>query len=272
MASYKRYHPVSHDFNRDPEVLEARKRFGDWIGFAWLEVLSIGDRNKGIVPGTVEQIADILAPISLQKYRKRASDTAKNFLRYAEELGWIRVETPTELPQNSHRTPTELERNSGRTPCIVLVNHAEYHRKPGTKPGPSLTPFPSPPLLSKKKEEKTSPLTTFASSFASFWAVYPKRVGKGAAERVWKKLDPTPQLIETILIAVQAQIAWRQGAGGSFRPEWKHPATWLNQRCWEDEACSEPDDCDSGRTTEQIYADLQAKKKRGQSDAERYNR
>ena len=78
---------MSHSFNRDPQVIEARKQFGDWIGYAWQECLSIADRNDGIVPGTSQQIADILAPISLQKYHKRAADRARNFLGFAKDCG-----------------------------------------------------------------------------------------------------------------------------------------------------------------------------------------
>jgi hypothetical protein len=42
--------------------------------------------------------------------------------------------------------------------------------------------------------------------------------------------------VETLLEAIKKQTEWRAAAGpGDFRPEWKHPATWLNQKCWEDE-------------------------------------
>jgi hypothetical protein len=128
MPSYKRYHPVNHNFNRDPEIIEARKQFGDWIALAWQECLAIGDRNKGIVPGTIAQIGDIIAPVSLQKYHKRASDTAQNFLRFAAELGWIRIET-------NH---------------IVIVKFAEYHKTREPKQAPSLPSLPSLPKNPKK--------------------------------------------------------------------------------------------------------------------------
>lgn len=135
MPSYKRYHPVSHDFNRDPEIIEARKRFGDWIGYAWQECLAIGDRNKGIVPGTIEQIAAILAPISLQKYHKRAADSAQNFLRYAAELGWIHIET-------TH---------------ILILKYWDYHRSREPKEAPSLPSLPNLPKNLKKDSSSSPP-------------------------------------------------------------------------------------------------------------------
>ena len=136
MPAITRYHPVSHDFNRDIEVVEARKRFGDWIALAWQECLSIGDRNKGIVPGTLEQIADRLAPISLRKYHKTSAELAQNFLKYAQELGWIRVET-------TH---------------IQILKYPKYHRTRVPNEGRSETNRPKQPLKIKIREDNTSHL------------------------------------------------------------------------------------------------------------------
>jgi hypothetical protein len=122
----KRWHPISHDFNRDPQIIEARKKYGDWIGYAWQECLSIADRNDGIVPGTLDQIAGILAPISLQSYLKSAANRVRIFLESALNWGWIRVES-------DH---------------IVIVNYGKYHRTQEQKPAPS-GPDPTGPDLIK---------------------------------------------------------------------------------------------------------------------------
>lgn len=135
MPGYKRYHPVSHNFNRDPEIIEARKTFGDWIGYAWQECLAIGDRNDGVVPGTVEQIADILAPISLQKYHKYAANKAQTFLKHAANLGWIRIE------------PTQ----------IAILKYRDYHRKRGTELSSSEPSLPNLPKNHPKKDDSRIP-------------------------------------------------------------------------------------------------------------------
>lgn len=70
--------------------------------------------------------------------------------------------------------------------------------------------------------------------FAEFWSLYPKKKGKGAAEKAWDKLRPDAALQSKMLEAVGIQCAapdWLRD-GGQFIP---HPATWLNQRRWEDE-------------------------------------
>lgn len=67
--------------------------------------------------------------------------------------------------------------------------------------------------------------------FAEFWAAYPRKVGKGAAAKVWAKLAPP---LATVMCALEWQRRsdqWTRDAG-RFIP---HPATWLNQTRWMDE-------------------------------------
>lgn len=70
--------------------------------------------------------------------------------------------------------------------------------------------------------------------FASFWSVYPKRVGKGAAEKWWRKRKPSQALTETMIAAVKEQVKSDQWTrdGGQYIP---NPSTWLNQERWQDE-------------------------------------
>lgn len=68
--------------------------------------------------------------------------------------------------------------------------------------------------------------------FNEFWAAYPNKVGKGAAERSWVKYARNnPYLLENVLNALKWQRVskkWLQG----FIP---NPATYLNQKRWLDE-------------------------------------
>lgn len=79
--------------------------------------------------------------------------------------------------------------------------------------------------------------------FEKWWAVYPRKVSKGAARKAWEKL--TKGMDEDELKAFhwtteQAILAQRKAAdkakeSGDFVPDWKHPATWLNAECWLDD-------------------------------------
>lgn len=69
------------------------------------------------------------------------------------------------------------------------------------------------------------------NGFDEFWVKYPKKVGKGAAEKSWVKLTPP---LDDVLTAIEKQKQTDQWSkdSGKFIP---NPATWLNQRRWEDE-------------------------------------
>lgn len=74
--------------------------------------------------------------------------------------------------------------------------------------------------------------------FSQFWSCYPKKVGKGAAEKSWNRLKVTDILLEKMLKAIEWQKntdQWKKDKG-QFIPM---PATWLNQRRWEDERSDE---------------------------------
>lgn len=93
---------------------------------------------------------------------------------------------------------------------------------------------PPPKMAGKQyKNNNTSNNTTRACArgFDRFWAAYPRKVGKGAAERSFERIRPDADLLDRMLRAIESQRqsdTWQRG----YIP---NPATWLNQRRWEDE-------------------------------------
>jgi hypothetical protein len=70
--------------------------------------------------------------------------------------------------------------------------------------------------------------------FERFWEHYPRKTGKGAAEKSFVKYKPSEELTKQMIDAVEALKSseqW-QKESGRFIPL---PATWLNQKRWEDE-------------------------------------
>lgn len=68
-------------------------------------------------------------------------------------------------------------------------------------------------------------------SFEEFYAAYPRKVGRGQAEKAYRTaLKSTTH--EEIMQGLNAQIPKLNRTGQQYRP---HPATWLNGRRWEDE-------------------------------------
>lgn len=68
--------------------------------------------------------------------------------------------------------------------------------------------------------------------FARFYAIYPRRIGKKAAEKAWAKAMKTGADPELVIQAAQRFAASRVGQDPKYTP---HPATWLNAGRWEDE-------------------------------------
>lgn len=78
------------------------------------------------------------------------------------------------------------------------------------------------------------PASTGNTLFDRFWAAYPKHVSKDKALRTFVKINPSEDLLEHMLEALERQ---KQYYGWS-KANWKyipHAATWLNQKRWEDE-------------------------------------
>lgn len=66
--------------------------------------------------------------------------------------------------------------------------------------------------------------------FQEFWRAYPKKIGKGIAEKAWTKIAPDGTLADKIIEAVKKAMRF----DSRFREERyiPHPATWLNGREW----------------------------------------
>ena len=75
--------------------------------------------------------------------------------------------------------------------------------------------------------------------FAVFWQAYPKKRGIGGAERAFRKIKPSQELLEKMLLAIE-QAKWSDDWTRENKRFVPNPATWLNQRRWEDELPDAP--------------------------------
>ena len=143
------------------------------------------------------------------KYRDRDYTTAERSKRYRERLASRRDDT------KSHRDITQAEAEAEA--------EAEERSKNGvTREDLALI---TPPVVIQTDRQ---------IAFGVFWSAYPKKAGKGAAEKVWNKIKPDRQLIALMMdaIAKQSKSEQWQKSDGQFIP---NPATWLNQGRWQDE-------------------------------------
>lgn len=141
--------------------------------------------------------------------------------------------TSDESPQVNPQTPAESADPADIAPRQILPD-PPAESADGTVREPSIekeVTTTSPPT--RRRGAKRPPANTVADRFDDFWKVYPKRQGKGDAEKAWTKavntLGVDPQ---TIIDAALVYAYQRKGQD----PQWtKQPASWLNARRWEDE-------------------------------------
>lgn len=82
------------------------------------------------------------------------------------------------------------------------------------------------------------PISSDKKDFDRFWDAYPKKVGKEAAKRAWKRLKEPHEILNQILEALVWQRESEQWLknNGQFIP---NPTTYLNQGRWLDERPAE---------------------------------
>jgi hypothetical protein len=72
------------------------------------------------------------------------------------------------------------------------------------------------------------------SQFESFWKLYPRRVGKGAAKKVWDKLCQRKNGNQPTWLEIRKALHLQKKAWSD--PQYiPHPTTWLNQERWQDD-------------------------------------
>lgn len=144
---------------------------------------------------------------------KRESEKIRSRNRRAAAKEKAAGATETTAGQNADTPQTSQQKTDGR----VEYSRVEYSRVDNI--GGNNTPLP-PDVQTER--------------FAAFWKLYPKKQGKGAAEKAWKKIKPTAELFDRIMAAVGAaklSEQW-QRENGRYIP---NPATWLNEKRWDDE-------------------------------------
>lgn len=70
------------------------------------------------------------------------------------------------------------------------------------------------------------------TTFNEFYSLYPRKVGRRAAEKAWDKCLKLGDTADQIISGLQRNLAYLESRPMEFRP---HPATWLNQGRFDDE-------------------------------------
>ena len=189
---------------------------GDSIALMFVMLLAMaGDRNEGgYIPYSEEDLAALLdLPLNTVRIGMKAMESHR-MIDFDDGLFHI-------TNWDKYQSVDGMER-------IKEQNRERVARFREKKKQEALAAASTAPALPEPKETKQSAMDR---RFERFWKAYPKKVGKGDAEKKFAKYKPDDQLTETMLKAIEAQKHSRQWKEGYI----PNPSTWLNQRRWEDE-------------------------------------
>lgn len=176
---------------------------------------------NGSIPNDCIRMARI-AGIDVGNFKKcYLQDIEKKFIvNGGGELINLRLEKTREKQENYRKSQTEKSKLG-----VEARQKAQPVGQPAGQPAgqPNGKSLQSSSSTLKKKN-------IYTSNFETFWKEYPRKIGKGAALKAWKR-NGIPDL-DILLTALSKQKKSKQWEDSQFIP---HPATWLNQGRWEDE-------------------------------------
>lgn len=206
----------------DPKV----QRMDPVMFKAWVNIMCLASRGEGILP-----------PISDIAFALRISDEqAETVVRVLLTIGLIDDDGEHMKPHNWHnrqfldRTNSQRQQRFRDKKRDVTKDVEERNAVTPVTHNVIITSqdSDSDTDTDSEKKESTRARKRVDDRFEVFWLAYPKRIGKGAAEKAFTKAaqstDPN-QIIEAV-----NRHDWPKDP--TYIP---HPATWLNQRRWQDE-------------------------------------
>ena len=161
--------------------------------------------------------------------------TVKVHIRELEKSGLLRREFRRKGELNQSNV-FHLTLEGGAAPALG-GGAADNPPGAGDNPGGGAGAAPRTSHSSEPVKEPVKPKVADAPdsvAFDRFWALYPRKVGKSAAEKAWAKIKVTADLFDLMaksLAAWTVSTDWTKD-GGQFIP---HASTWLNGKRWEDE-------------------------------------
>lgn len=179
---------------------------------------------------TLEQAAELAEAMEVAQAPKRSSAAARQ-ARYRD------ARNERDVTRDAQSDVTDLSEGS----------RGSFSPTPPNPPNPpNLSKVP--PIVPQIRASKA----TISAAFEQFWGPYPRKVGKGAAERAFPKALAIADL-ETLIAAARAYAAKVADVEVGLI---KHPSGWLNDKRWLDA----PDPPEGGASSVIDLADFDAKR------------
>jgi uncharacterized protein YdaU (DUF1376 family) len=160
----------------------------------------------------------------------------KEFFIETEE-GWFHKRCDEDISKFTSKADTsrsngKLGGRPKKTQQVILNNPGETQTKPSEKVTNNQEPLTNnqEPLKEEPQTDDCS-LSSEPSFFDAFWSAYPKKVGKDAAKKAFKKIKKPSEVLSQILFA----LSWQTESEGWKAGYIPNPATYLNEGRWQDE-------------------------------------
>jgi hypothetical protein len=183
--------------------------------------------RRDIDEAQVEAALIAMSSLSLLKWDRNNQTIrfpAASFYKYQSYIPEAKRKTATE---EHSETPSAEE-------CRKTPKDTDEERQTAENPAsPSPSPSPSKTIAPPGR-------IALEESFEEFWRKYRTEArgeDKQSAKAEWMKLKPDRELFNTIMAALERQIAFHQAPRGpdEFIPDWVYACRWLKRRRWEDE-------------------------------------
>lgn len=182
--------------------------------WSWFDTHTTDGNGRGVTSPLLDRISGVTG-----------------FVAAMESVGWV------EITSDGVRLPN-FDRHTGETAkgrALTAKRVANYKRRANAKSNDDTVTSPLPREEKRREEEEQKQeqkhVQRTAARFGDFWALYPVKKGRQAAERAWKAkgLDAKADEIIGHVLYMQAHCTdWQRG----FAP---HGSTYVNGERWSDE-------------------------------------
>lgn len=202
----------------------ARQTMTAELGMTRRRLDRVCDTLSGVGLVKFDDENDLVWVVNMAKYQARGEKMARAIEAHLPTLhnSWLIREFCKKYKRIRY-TPSDTLSDTSSEVGAQEQYQEQYQEQKGTT-----LPADKPPVGCVPRKPKR-PRHEYAPDFLTFFAAYPKNVGKLTAFKAWQKADLPP--LDNLLAAIERQKhsdRWHRGFI-------KDASTWLNQECWNDE-------------------------------------
>ena len=162
---------------------------------------------------------------------------------------WLNRRALTEIEKASTQAETNriIATNRESNRATNRSTNRDTNRATKGQPSHSHSQTPEPVTSKQPPKPPAHKLADVPEGFSHWYDAYPRKHGKHAAIKAWKKIKPSKTAAALMTTAIRNQVDqhhFQNGRGEDFIP---NPATWLNQGRWEDELAPPPETSEQSR-------------------------